>query len=165
MSFVHKEVGDGKDALFWLDPWLEDVPLNCKFPRVYALEENKQVSVGDKFNLGLSASLRRLPRGGVESSQMDNLRHLVDGVALSHKSDTWIWSLEASGLFSVASARQYIDDVLCAWESAPTRWINLVPIKVNVLAWRLSLNKLPTRHNISLRGMDIQSISDLRDEC
>ena len=31
MSFVHKEVGDGKDTLFWLDPWLEDVPLNCKF--------------------------------------------------------------------------------------------------------------------------------------
>ncbi|GJU69615.1 retrovirus-related pol polyprotein from transposon TNT 1-94 [Tanacetum coccineum] len=46
-------VGDGRDSLFWLDPWLEDVPLNCKFPRVYALEENKQVSVGEKLKLGL----------------------------------------------------------------------------------------------------------------
>ncbi|GJY86976.1 hypothetical protein Tco_0501002 [Tanacetum coccineum] len=112
MSFVHKEVGDGKDTLFWLDPWLEDGPFKCKFPRVYALDENKHVSVSDKLNIGLSACLRRLTRG---------------------KSDTWIWSLEASGLFSVASARRYIDDILCAWEGAPTR------------------------HNISLRGIDIQS--------
>ncbi|GJS60856.1 RNA-directed DNA polymerase, eukaryota [Tanacetum coccineum] len=152
------EVGDGKDTLFWLDPWLEDGPFKCKFPRVYALEENKHVSVGDKLNMGLSASLRRFPRGGAENSQMNNLRHLVNEVVLSGKSDTWIWSWEASGLFSVASAGCYIDDILCAWESAPTRWINLVPKKVNILAWRLSLNKLPTRHNISLRGMDIQSI-------
>ncbi|GKD36618.1 RNA-directed DNA polymerase, eukaryota [Tanacetum coccineum] len=89
---------------------------------------------------------------------MDNLRHTMDGVVLSNKPDSWIWSLEVSGLFSVASARRYIDDILCAWESSPTRWIKSVPIKVNILAWRLSLNKLPTRHNISLRGMDIPSI-------
>ncbi|GJZ21484.1 RNA-directed DNA polymerase, eukaryota [Tanacetum coccineum] len=88
MSFVYKEVGDGRDSLFWLDPWLEDVPLNCKFPRVYALEENKQVSVGEKLKLGLCASLRRLPRGGVESSQMDNLRHMVDRVVLLNKPDS-----------------------------------------------------------------------------
>ncbi|GKA70432.1 hypothetical protein Tco_0776571 [Tanacetum coccineum] len=130
MSFVHKEVGDGKDTLFWLDPWLEDGPFKCKFPRVYALEENKHVSVGDKLNMGLSASLRRFPRGGAENSQMNNLRHLVNEVVLSGKSDTWIWSWETSGLFSVASAGCYIDDILCAWESAPTRWINLVPKKV-----------------------------------
>ncbi|GJW60643.1 RNA-directed DNA polymerase, eukaryota [Tanacetum coccineum] len=88
MSFVHKEVGDGKDTLFWLDPWLEDGPFKCKFPRVYALEDNKHVSVGDKLNMGISASLRRFPRGGAENSQMNNLRHLVNEVVLSGKSDT-----------------------------------------------------------------------------
>ncbi|GJY23186.1 RNA-directed DNA polymerase, eukaryota [Tanacetum coccineum] len=38
------------------------------------------------------------------------------------------------------------------------RWIKAVPIKVNVLAWKIKLDNLPTRLNISRRGMDIDSI-------
>ncbi|GJY50806.1 RNA-directed DNA polymerase, eukaryota [Tanacetum coccineum] len=32
------------------------------------------------------------------------------------------------------------------------------PIKVNILAWKVCLDKLPTRLNLSLRGIDIPSI-------
>ncbi|GJR12536.1 RNA-directed DNA polymerase, eukaryota [Tanacetum coccineum] len=39
-----------------------------------------------------------------------------------------------------------------------TRWIKAVPIKINVLAWKVSLDCLPTRLNISRRGIDIPSI-------
>nr|GEV11720.1 serine/threonine-protein kinase STY46-like [Tanacetum cinerariifolium] len=46
---------------------------------------------------------------------------MVDGVVLSNKPDSWIWSMEDSGLFSVASATRYIDDIFCAWESDPTK--------------------------------------------
>nr|GEU56509.1 RNA-directed DNA polymerase, eukaryota [Tanacetum cinerariifolium] len=38
------------------------------------------------------------------------------------------------------------------------RWIKEVPIKVNINAWKVSLDGLPTRWNISRRGMDIPSI-------
>ncbi|GJX99225.1 RNA-directed DNA polymerase, eukaryota [Tanacetum coccineum] len=41
----------------------------------------------------------------------------------------------------------------------PTRWLRVVPIKVNVHAWRVCLDKLPTRANLSLRGVDIPSIA------
>ncbi|GKA38147.1 RNA-directed DNA polymerase, eukaryota [Tanacetum coccineum] len=40
-----------------------------------------------------------------------------------------------------------------------TRWIKLVPIKVNVHAWKVKIDSLPTRFNISRRGMDIESIT------
>nr|GEV28402.1 RNA-directed DNA polymerase, eukaryota, reverse transcriptase zinc-binding domain protein [Tanacetum cinerariifolium] len=39
------------------------------------------------------------------------------------------------------------------------RWLRVVPIKVNVHAWWVFLDKSPTRANISLRGMDIPSIA------
>nr|GEZ98066.1 RNA-directed DNA polymerase, eukaryota [Tanacetum cinerariifolium] len=41
----------------------------------------------------------------------------------------------------------------------PTRWLRVVPIKVNVHAWRVCLDKLTTRANLALRGMDISSIA------
>nr|GEY59961.1 reverse transcriptase domain, reverse transcriptase zinc-binding domain protein [Tanacetum cinerariifolium] len=65
------------------------------------------------------------------------------------------------GIFLVLSARIHADEGLCIMEGPHTRWSKLVPIKVNILAWRIQLNKLPTRHNMSLRGLDIPSISCL----
>ncbi|GKF80665.1 RNA-directed DNA polymerase, eukaryota, partial [Tanacetum coccineum] len=40
-----------------------------------------------------------------------------------------------------------------------TRWVKVVPIKVNVHAWKVRLDSLPMRFNISRRGMDIDSIT------
>nr|GEY04183.1 RNA-directed DNA polymerase, eukaryota [Tanacetum cinerariifolium] len=39
--------------------------------------------------------------------------------------------------------------------STMTRWVKCVPIKVNIFAWKVKMNAIPTRFNISLRGIDI----------
>nr|GFB12980.1 RNA-directed DNA polymerase, eukaryota [Tanacetum cinerariifolium] len=72
--------------------------------------------------------------------------------------DRWSWDLNGSGEFSVASARRYIDNNRLPDISSKTRWIKEVPIKVNVHAWKVRVNGLPTRWNISHRGIDIPSI-------
>ncbi|GKA49763.1 phospholipase-like protein, partial [Tanacetum coccineum] len=74
-------------------------------------------------------------------------------------SDRWCWSLEGSQEFSVKSSRILIDNTILSKAEVPTRWLRVVPIKVNVHAWRVCLDKLPTRVNLSLRGMDISSIA------
>ncbi|GJR70305.1 RNA-directed DNA polymerase, eukaryota [Tanacetum coccineum] len=61
--------------------------------------------------------------------------------------------------FSVKSTRLYIDDYLLPAVGAPTRWVKEIPIKINILAWKVSLDKLPTRLNLSLRGIEIPTIS------
>ncbi|GJW43820.1 RNA-directed DNA polymerase, eukaryota [Tanacetum coccineum] len=40
----------------------------------------------------------------------------------------------------------------------PKRWVKFIPIKINIFAWRIFLDKLPTRLNLSFRGLDIPSI-------
>nr|GFC46335.1 RNA-directed DNA polymerase, eukaryota [Tanacetum cinerariifolium] len=97
-------------------------------------------------------------RGGVEEEQLQLLVDKVAPVVLSNLNDTWVWTLESSGEFSVRSARSYIDDALLPTVGARTRWVSVVPIKINVFAWRVSLDRLPTRINLSLRGIDIPSI-------
>nr|GEY18060.1 RNA-directed DNA polymerase, eukaryota [Tanacetum cinerariifolium] len=61
--------------------------------------------------------------------------------------------------FSVKSSRILIDNTILSKAEVPTRWLRVVPIKVNVHALRVCLDKLPTRANLSLRGMDIPSIA------
>ena len=53
------------------------------------------------------------------------------------------------------SARELIDNHVLAASSSPTRWCKVLPIKLNVFVWRMFLDKLPTRENLSNIGLDI----------
>ncbi|GJX54267.1 hypothetical protein Tco_0282636 [Tanacetum coccineum] len=53
---------------------------------------------------------------------------------LSDTKDTWTWSLEGSGEFSVSSIRKTIDAAFLPCGNVKTRWVNEVPIKINILA-------------------------------
>ncbi|GJS73994.1 RNA-directed DNA polymerase, eukaryota [Tanacetum coccineum] len=69
-----------------------------------------------------------------------------------------VWSLEATCEFFVKSVRQLIDDSILPKEEVATRWVKVMPIKINVLYWRVCLDKLPTRLNLSLKGIDTLTI-------
>ncbi|GKB13098.1 RNA-directed DNA polymerase, eukaryota, reverse transcriptase zinc-binding domain protein [Tanacetum coccineum] len=158
-SYMQKKLGNGVDTSFWNDAWRGEMKLKHKFLRIYALELNKTISVADKLAQdNLSNTLRRCPRGGVESSQMGDLLSYMSDVVIGTTPDRWFWSINGSGDFSVSSVRKVIDDRCLPEMPNQTRWIKAVPIKINVLAWKVSLDCLPTRLNISRRGIDIPSI-------
>ncbi|GJZ25438.1 RNA-directed DNA polymerase, eukaryota [Tanacetum coccineum] len=123
-------------------------------------ERWEQVKFATKLTQSsLDFSFRRKPRGGIEQEQYEALLVQVQDVNLVPVSDRWKWSLENSGDFSVASVRKMLDDKMLPDVTTKTRWIKLVPIKVNVHAWKVKIDSLPTRFNISRRGMDIESIT------
>nr|GEU60726.1 RNA-directed DNA polymerase, eukaryota [Tanacetum cinerariifolium] len=86
------------------------------------------------------------------------LSELVREIVLAPISDRYNWSLEGLGNFSVASIRREINDKLLPTVNCSTRWVKYVPIKVNIFAWKVKMNALPLRFNISRRGIDIGSI-------
>ncbi|GJZ78647.1 hypothetical protein Tco_0643484 [Tanacetum coccineum] len=49
---------------------------------------------------------------------------------------------QGSGEFSVASIRRFIDDQRLLTVDSKTLWIKSVPIKVNILAWKIKLEAL-----------------------
>ena len=51
-----------------------------------------------------------------------------------------------------------IDDKLLPSFDFPTRWVKVIPIEINIFSWRVRLEKLPARLNLSLRGIDIPTI-------
>ncbi|GKA89934.1 RNA-directed DNA polymerase, eukaryota, partial [Tanacetum coccineum] len=79
---------------------------------LYALESSKDVTVSSKIgDTSLVRSFRRIPRGGIEQNQFDNLVELVRSVTIVPSDDRWNWNLESTGIFSVASARRRIDEI------------------------------------------------------
>ncbi|GJY42014.1 RNA-directed DNA polymerase, eukaryota [Tanacetum coccineum] len=132
-AFVaNRQILDGPFILNELLSW--EVALKVLYKRLYALEMCKSISVAEKMgHIPLYLiSFRRMPRGGVEQ--------------------------ENYGLLCSKVADLVLPNIINRSE-VPTRWLRVVPIKVNVHAWRVCLDKLPTRANLSLRGMDISSIA------
>ncbi|GJR71339.1 RNA-directed DNA polymerase, eukaryota [Tanacetum coccineum] len=104
-------------------------------------------------------SFRRHPRGGLELTQVEELAKVINPVVLTQSPDSWSWTLNNSGGYTVASSRNMIDSRLLPKGDLKTRWIRYVPNKVNTFAWKVMTNSLPTRFNISRRGIDIESLS------
>nr|GEX05916.1 RNA-directed DNA polymerase, eukaryota [Tanacetum cinerariifolium] len=65
----------------------------------------------------------------------------------------WVWRFLTDG------SSLWTHFINAIFAEVPTRWLRVIPIKVNVHAWRVCLDKLPTRANLSLRGLDIPSIA------
>ncbi|GJW28380.1 hypothetical protein Tco_0045255 [Tanacetum coccineum] len=66
-DYMRLKVGNGNNTSFWYDKWIGDSSLQIMFPRIFALENNKQVVVSDKLAaISLVDSLRRAPRGALK---------------------------------------------------------------------------------------------------
>nr|GEX26692.1 hypothetical protein [Tanacetum cinerariifolium] len=74
----------------------------------------------------------------------------------SHCSN-WLSILREVSALKLQDARDLVDEVLLPKENVATRWIKAIPIKVNVFAWKLRLDRLPTRSNLFKRGVQVQS--------
>ncbi|GJU33182.1 hypothetical protein Tco_1176771 [Tanacetum coccineum] len=102
IAFVRRHVGNGEDTKFWEDTWLSDVVLKVTFPRIYALELEKNVNVANKKkDSTLMFSFLRSPIGGVEEEQYNLVQSCVINILLPQIRDRWVWSLVSSGEFSV----------------------------------------------------------------
>nr|GEX90243.1 RNA-directed DNA polymerase, eukaryota, reverse transcriptase zinc-binding domain protein [Tanacetum cinerariifolium] len=128
-SFCFK-VGCGTSVRFWKDIWIGDSPLHTRS------------DIGTRNTPYLNDLL-------LEISQID----------ISVDEDTCTWVLSNDGTFSIKSARRLIDSKLLPSIPTPTVWDKFHPRKVNIFLWRLSLDRLPRRLNLSSRGLDIPTIS------
>ncbi|PWA40157.1 reverse transcriptase domain, Reverse transcriptase zinc-binding domain protein [Artemisia annua] len=156
LACCNRRIGNGCFTRFWSDKWVDNGTLKDKFPGVYALELDKSITVAAKKAQGTSIdSLRRQPSGGVESEQWSQIQTLITDIQLTSMEDRWCWTLEGMGHFSVKSARVAIDKKILITTGDPTRWSKFLPKKVNIMVWKMIMDRIPTRVNLDARGVDI----------
>ncbi|GJX25529.1 hypothetical protein Tco_0231825 [Tanacetum coccineum] len=131
ISLLNKKVGNGESTSFWNDLWLGDSPLNKRFSMLFFLEVDKNISVAEKLkDSSLTESFRRHPRSGIEEENL--LLLLADNsfVMLPNISDRWSWQLDSTGIFSVKSVREFIDDSLLPRSAAILVGLSIFPSRL-----------------------------------
>nr|GEV55637.1 RNA-directed DNA polymerase, eukaryota, reverse transcriptase zinc-binding domain protein [Tanacetum cinerariifolium] len=158
MKHIRTKLGNGDKTMFWDDKWCAGDSLKDRFSQMYALESSKQITVGLKLSHpNLASSFRRYPRGGIEMEQFVKIEDAVNEINLTRTDDRWVWDLESTGVFSVSSIRNLIDEKTLPVTDFKTISNKLVSIKINILTWKIMRNSLPTRFNISRRGFFTQT--------
>ena len=164
-SFV-KKMGNGLSTRFWLDPWIGDgVVLKEKFPRLFRLELNESVSVGEMRSWngdtwGWSWRWVRSPRGrGLgDLTELTNLiTFFIPNVLIS---DSWRWTLDKDGCFTVKGLRELIDGKILGQPNRlqTTKWNKTIPRKVCIFIWRLQQKRVPVFDWLNHLGIDLNSI-------
>ncbi|PWA71214.1 Concanavalin A-like lectin/glucanase superfamily [Artemisia annua] len=148
ISTMRKRIGNGTSTRYWMDMWVGNLSLNDRFLRVFALEMVKDCMVSDRWNEDKWnwSWNRTMPIVGRTSQKFIELQTRFR-----------IWNC-MNGFFSVSSARNHIDIIMLHTGDRPTSWKNCVPIKVNILGWRINLDRLPTRKNLVKKGIDLSSL-------
>nr|GEZ25451.1 RNA-directed DNA polymerase, eukaryota [Tanacetum cinerariifolium] len=159
LSYCRIHVGNGLQTSFWKDHWIGESPLCTLFPRVFLLETSGDITVVDKMHGLLSDSFRRSVRGGIEAHQLAQLQDLVGTSILSTSADQWVCNLSGDGTFHVKNIRCLLDEFFLPNDSVATRWVKFIPIKINMFAWRVFLDRLPTRMNLCRRNIQVPDLS------
>ncbi|GJW10921.1 RNA-directed DNA polymerase, eukaryota, reverse transcriptase zinc-binding domain protein [Tanacetum coccineum] len=83
LSFCSRSIGNGVKTKFWTDLWHGDKPLKAQFHRIFLLDSNRDCLVANRIIVpNWLTVLRRCPRGGVESSQLESLHAILKDVLI-----------------------------------------------------------------------------------
>ncbi|GJV08741.1 hypothetical protein Tco_1346397 [Tanacetum coccineum] len=123
-------VGDGNMVRFWKDTWLGDSPLCYHFNRLFRLEKNQNCLIRERIDNGHWMWDWSIPvNGGRSQADFNNLLVKIGALNIEVDSDCVVSSLSSDGSYSV-----------------------------NIFLWRMFLDRLPHRINLSSRGLDLDLI-------
>ncbi|GJV69249.1 RNA-directed DNA polymerase, eukaryota [Tanacetum coccineum] len=158
-SNMRRKLNNGVSIKFWHDIWIGDCSLKTRFPRLFRLDTDPHCLVRDQWINGSWVwSWSRLITRGSLYSQIQALYDLLHNSRVCDTPDVWEWTIGGSNSFSVKETRIHIDNIILPDVHIPTRWIRYIPKKVNVMIWRALRDRLPTRWNISRKGIELFSL-------
>nr|GEY14903.1 RNA-directed DNA polymerase, eukaryota [Tanacetum cinerariifolium] len=162
LNSIRFKVRDGSFIRFWKDTWLGNDPLYIRYNRLLHLENNKDCFISQRiFNGSWEWDWCRPITMGRSKTEFDKLIIDISNMEIDDlvESDTCVWSISNDDSFSGNSVRKHIDEHSLPSLFSCTRWYKMIPKKVIVFMWRMLLNRLPNRLNMSSHGLDIDSIS------
>nr|GEX78022.1 RNA-directed DNA polymerase, eukaryota, reverse transcriptase zinc-binding domain protein [Tanacetum cinerariifolium] len=150
LSHCSKRIRDGSQTRFWQDRWLAGMVLRDSFPRIFALELYKDVSVASKMREDMVGSFRRNVRDRVERQQFSELLFMLESVSLSSAQDRWCCDLSGDTEFRVKDIRNQLLKNLFTIPCFNVPWPS--PCSVKFVDGGICLDKICRQFQIGLPG-------------
>ncbi|XP_076917464.1 uncharacterized protein LOC143577543 [Bidens hawaiensis] len=161
-SLIKGVLGMGDKTRFWIDLWLTPVPLREVFPNLFLIVKDKVCLTQSCFevvdgNIVWKWRWKRSSLNQNETNELSVSLNMLQLVIVNNTPDRWIWDNDLAGVFTVASMKQ----ILLKNSNMPVpftiKWNSWVPIKVNILAWKAEMDRLPTYVALVKRNVDVGS--------
>jgi hypothetical protein len=169
---VEKRVENGTTTLFWEDTWRGGQSLATRFPRLYSISLQKMYRINAMGYMDGSGwewdLLWRRDFFAWEEPMVQDLIEVIHGFSPTANEDRWIWKHDPSNGFTVKSSYVYLDDLgrginnnqedmnggLFRQYVFGKIWKSAAPSKVCAFSWQLLLQRIPTRENLRIRGVN-----------
>lgn len=166
-QLVKLQLGRGDKIRFWIDSWCGPRPFCSLYPELFEATAEKEAKVQHyglsvdglwvwDWRWGESAT-------GVAAAQLEELKVILHDIKIqTNAEDSWTWIADHTKRFSVKSCYSWLteacpdmiqqrdEEKIMACSKV---WRCDVPTKAAVMAWRLILNRLPTRDALIRRGV------------
>ena len=76
-------------------------------------------------------------------------------VNLTDNVDGWASIIGKDGNFYIADTKRWIDKKILPNVDTSTKWNRFIYRKVNILVWRIMMDRLLTQSNLDFRGIDV----------
>ncbi|XP_020253777.1 uncharacterized protein LOC109830826 [Asparagus officinalis] len=156
LQLLSWSLGSGDKIRFWEDKWIGKNSLSSLYPSLYSLAWSNNVSIRSQGNLQnnnwhwhplLKRSITSVPH----SVKLDFM-NCIGMHKISNQVDIPLWSLTSNGLFSVKSLYDFLISRGIKSSTYSIVWNPLLPSKIQIFTWLLSMNRLHTKDNLLKKG-------------
>jgi hypothetical protein len=137
-------VGYGRKTSFWKNTSTDDSPLSNKFPCLFDLAYDKDISVNKVLSSNFEAlSFRRRIMGNL-NLMYEKLMVCCNNQDLSDQEDIIVWTLGKKGFCVNSLYKKMCDQVVVPYRFL---WKSKLPHKIKVFIWLVVRNKILTKDN------------------
>jgi hypothetical protein len=166
VNSITKVVGNGNSTSFWSDVWRGEIPLARRFPRLFSIslqQHGKINQMGTVDDTGWNWNLTwRRNFFAWEIPIYQELLEIIEVFSPADREDSWVWRADPSGIFTAKSAygtlikiqNQRIQLSHQQKFVFSNLWKSAAPSKVIAFSWQLVLDRIPSKQNLALRGVD-----------
>ncbi|KAL4592191.1 hypothetical protein LXL04_005178 [Taraxacum kok-saghyz] len=153
------KIGDGNLTRFLTDTWRNEGALASSFPRLFALESMKNITVNERLKTGIGGwQRRRHPRGGREEEELKKLREVIEGTTLTDAVDKWILPKALDNVYTTKWMRNQFMDQRYTGITSKNRWNKWIPKKTNIFKWRVLKRRIPVKTVLQKLGANINDL-------